>query len=153
MKWLHLLFANRLLTDGFAISFVFAGKKKSAEDIGDIQLSFEDFTDQEIHNNFQLVGVDPGRLQVFTGAYGTGEEEHEIRRVSSREYYAMTGSKRRNQLLQKENIDRGIGRIEQNYPNSKNRQLSVVYGLHFVLDATSSYSSFILWFQSRRNEV
>jgi hypothetical protein len=106
-----------------AVNFRFARRKAPSENIRDIQLCFEDFTDTEIKNHFQLVAVDPGRTQAFTAAYGAGNKEHEIRRMSTKEYYANTGSKRRNQALQQEKRQKGITEIEQNIPIPKPAKL------------------------------
>ena len=55
----------------------------------------------------------------FTAAYGAGPAPHEIRRVSSKEYYSMTGSGRRNFLLQQQKHQMGIDQIECQIPTPK----------------------------------
>jgi hypothetical protein len=112
-------FANRVLTDGVAVNFAFGRKAASEDSLSSVQLSFEDFTDREVNTYFQLVAVDPGRTQVFTAAYGAGPAPHEIRRVSSKEYYSMTGSGRRNFLLQQQKHQMGIDQIECQIPTPK----------------------------------
>ncbi|KAH8548159.1 hypothetical protein BGW37DRAFT_507656 [Umbelopsis sp. PMI_123] len=95
-------FANRILTDGYAVNFLFARKR-----------------DAEIATYFEVAAIDPGRTQVFTDAYGSGQERHQIRRCSTSEYYSMTGSKRRNQKLQQEKKEAVIARIEESWPTGK----------------------------------
>ncbi|KAH8557080.1 hypothetical protein BGW37DRAFT_475461 [Umbelopsis sp. PMI_123] len=95
-------FARRILTDGHAVNFLFARKR-----------------DAEIATYFEVAAIDPGRTQVFTAAYGSGQERHQIRRCSTSEYYSMTGSKRRNQKLQQEKKEAGILRIEESWPTGK----------------------------------
>ncbi|KAH8552389.1 hypothetical protein BGW37DRAFT_466275 [Umbelopsis sp. PMI_123] len=112
-------FARRILTDGHAVNFLFARKSGGKDSIDHVQLGFEDFTDAEIATHFEVAAIDPGRTQVFTAAYGSGQERHQIRRCSTSEYYSMTGSKRRNQKLQQENKEAGILRIEESWPQAK----------------------------------
>lgn len=112
-------FASRILTDGVAVNFVFARKSPSKDNISGVQLSFDDFTDREVETYFQPVAVDPGRTQVFTAAYGSGYNPHEIRRCSSKEYYSMTGSGRRNASLQRQKHELGIDMIEAQLPTPK----------------------------------
>ena len=113
-------FANKFQTDGVGTSFLFARKTDEDEDaIRETQLGFSDFTVQEVENSFEVVGVDPGRSQVFTASYGCGNDSHQVRRCSSKEYYAMTGSPRRNAKLQKEKVRNGISEIESECPTCK----------------------------------
>ncbi|KAH8554188.1 hypothetical protein BGW37DRAFT_421947, partial [Umbelopsis sp. PMI_123] len=112
-------FNNHIMTDGYAINFLFARKKPAAENIRNVELSLEDFNSTEIEQSFQPVLVDPGRNQVVTAAYGTGNVRHEMRRVSTKEYYTMVGPTRRNSVLQKEKRETGLERIETNIPTPK----------------------------------
>src|ERR1700730_7310480 len=91
----------------------------SEDSLSSVQLSFDDFTDREVDKYFQLVAVDPGRTQVFTAAYGAGPTPHEIRRISSKECYSMTGSERRNILLQRQKHEMGIDHVEDQLPTRK----------------------------------
>jgi hypothetical protein len=94
--------------------------KRGGKDSTDhVQLGFEDFTDAEIATYFEVAAIDPGRTQVFTAAYNSGQERHQIRRCSKSEYYSMTGSQRRNQKLQQEKKEAGIARIEKSWPTGK----------------------------------
>ena len=106
------------MTDGFSVN-LFARKRRSEESVHNVQLSFEDFTDTEVQNHFELVAVDPGRNHVFTAAYGSSNEPHQIRRISTTEYYSLTGSKKRNQSLQIEKNQQGIATVEAQIPTPK----------------------------------
>ena len=101
------------MTDGYAINFLFARKKASDEKVQNIQLDLEDFTASEIHEHFQPVAVDPGRNQIFTACYGSGQTEHQVRRMLTTEYYTMTGSSQRNKTLQKEKRETGFAEIDR----------------------------------------
>lgn len=46
-------------------------------------------------SQLSVCGVDPGRTHVFTAAYGSRDQPHQVRRCSTKEYYHMTGSNRR----------------------------------------------------------
>ena len=101
------------------MNFLFARKRGGKDSTDNVQLGFEDFTDAEIATYFEVAAIDPGRTQIFTAAYGSGQERHQIRRCSTSEYYSMTGSKRRNQKLQQEKKEAGILRIEESWPTGK----------------------------------
>ena len=68
---------------------------------------------------FRPCAVDPGAATLMTAAYGTGYANHEVRSVSNREYYAVTGSKRRNHDMNKEKAEKGISTIESQFPTSR----------------------------------
>jgi hypothetical protein len=126
-------FANKFQTDGVGTSFLFARKTDEDEDaIRETQLGFSDFTVQEVENSFEVVGVDPGRSQVFTASYGCGNDSHQVRRCSSKEYYAMTGSPRRNAKLQKVKSAKRHFRNRKpmsNVQNGKRGSISLISGL------------------------
>jgi hypothetical protein len=102
---------------------VFARQRGGTDSINHVQLGFEDFTDTEIETYFEVAAIDPGRTQAFTAAYGCGQESHQIRRCSTSEYYAMTGSQRRNQKLQSEKRATDIATIENQWPTGKTSNL------------------------------
>ncbi|KAM3581030.1 hypothetical protein VKS41_006476 [Umbelopsis sp. WA50703] len=116
-------FANRVLTDDHAVNFVLARQRGGTDSITHVQLGFEDFTDTEIETYFEVAAIDPGRTQAFTAAYGCGQESHQIRRCSTSEYYAMTGSQRRNQKVQSEKRATDIASIENQWPTGKTSNL------------------------------
>ena len=136
-------FANKITTDGYAINFLFARKKATDKEVQSIQLELQDFTASEIHEHFQPVAVDPGRNQIFTACYGSGQTEHQIRRMSTTEYYSMTGSNQRNKALQKEKKDSGLATIEESRPSPKTASL-VQYGkyVQHILEQMETVFSF-----------
>ncbi|KAG0167336.1 hypothetical protein DFQ28_006292 [Apophysomyces sp. BC1034] len=99
-------FAYKILADGFTINLLFARKAK------DKLLSTELGLDV-----FNL--NDPGLSQVFTGINESGQTPHQVQRISSKEYYTMTGSTRRAKELQKEKDRSGIIPIETDMETCK----------------------------------
>jgi hypothetical protein len=103
---------------------VLARQRGGTDSINHVQLGFEDFTDTEIETYFEVAAIDPGRTQAFTAAYCCGQESHQIRRCSTSEYYAMTGSQRRNQKVQSEKRATDIASIENQWPTGKTSNLN-----------------------------
>ncbi|KAH8552432.1 hypothetical protein BGW37DRAFT_424235 [Umbelopsis sp. PMI_123] len=137
-----LSFTNRVLTDGFAMNFIFA-RRKSMDKVQNIQFDFNDFTLAEINERFQPVAADPGRNQVFTSCYGSGQEPHKIRRISSKEYYAMTGSSERNEKLKKEKREAGLIEIEIKIPTAKIANIhQYLQYIEYVLEHMTELLSF-----------
>ncbi|KAG0177594.1 hypothetical protein DFQ28_004191, partial [Apophysomyces sp. BC1034] len=112
------VFRNQLMTDGFSIHLQFS-RAKRPKDITDEELRLEDLNIQEVEEYLRPAAVDPGVSHVFTASYGCGNYEHEIRRCSTAEYYALMGSKRRNKQLDKEKQDASIKEIESHFPTAK----------------------------------
>jgi hypothetical protein len=112
-------FASRVVTDGVSVNFIFARRMSSGDSISGVELLFEDFTDREVETHFQPIAVDPGRTQVFTASYGSGPTPHEVRRCSSKEYYSMAGSTRRNAELQRQKHQIGLDTVETLFPTAK----------------------------------
>jgi hypothetical protein len=136
-------FANKIVTDGYAINFLFARKKASDEKVQNTQLDLEDFTASEIHEHFQPVAVDPGRNQIFTACYGSGQTEHQVRRMSTTEYYTTTGSSQRNKTLQKEKRETGFAEIEANLPTAKTAGIRQYHKyIEYVLEHMETIFSF-----------
>jgi hypothetical protein len=82
-------------------------------------LQLDDFTMQEVDEYFRSCAVDPGVNTLVTAAYGHGNERHQLRRFSNSEYYAVTGSSRRNDQLNKKKESHGIKAIEDKFPTAK----------------------------------
>lgn len=94
-----LAFSNLIKTDGFSADVVLlkslAKNKDDYERISDQDVDISLFGDAMRNENLDdvsLCGLDPNRNQVFAAAYGHGEEPHQIRRFSTKEYYTHTGS-------------------------------------------------------------
>lgn len=91
-----------------------AGSKSASVD-----LELEDFTIEKTQQYFEAWGLDPGRNYVYVAVDGTGPASHQVRRVSTKEYHAMTGSTRRARRMQKQKDAYGISRIETQMNNAK----------------------------------
>lgn len=92
-----------------------------------------------------------GRNHAFTAAYGAGNEEHEIRRMSTKEYYANTGSKRRNQTLQQEKREKGFTETEQNIPTPKTAKLDQFE--HYIAYILQHWDALTDFYDSSRGEM
>jgi hypothetical protein len=112
-------------TDGYSCSFHFARKKLARNDITcEKTLQVEDFSIAEVEEFFRPCAIDPGVTTLITAAYGTGSDSHEVRSFSNKEYYALTGSKRRNADMNKKKTSCGIATIESKMPSPKTVNLS-----------------------------
>lgn len=130
----EVFFRNTVLTDGFSVCFLFSRKKRT-DDILDQRLELDDFVSEEVDGFFRPCAVDPGITNVLTASFGHGGTEHEIRKFSGAEYYATTGSPRRNKELDKEKHEAGIKDIESRFPTCKtaNRNQYSEYVQYFFL--------------------
>ena len=109
------MFTNRFTTNGYQASFHFARASKNAS----VDLELDDFCADEIESYFRPCAIDPGRQHIFQAAYGTGSDQHELRRCSTKEYYQLTGSLQRKKKLQAAKKRNGIEYIESNFPTAK----------------------------------
>lgn len=91
------LFTNCIRTDGYAVDFIFA--KRTNMDVLP-NLEFEDFTPCELENTFRLWGLDPGQKSVFTAVDGHTNDQHEIRKFSTAEFYTFAGYKRTSRRIE-----------------------------------------------------
>lgn len=72
----------------------------------------------------KICSIDPNRGQVFAASYGEGENQHQIRRFSTKEYYTLTGSKRHVKQETKRMCEEGIQDILLGIPTAKTASLS-----------------------------
>ncbi|CEG80148.1 hypothetical protein RMATCC62417_14522 [Rhizopus microsporus] len=90
------LFGNIVRSDGFCIDFIFY--RRAFDENGDdtlIQnhdLGVDDFSIEEVTQLYRTSFLDPGRKTVYTAAMGLDENQREIRRCTTKEYYHLTGS-------------------------------------------------------------
>ena len=63
-------------------------------------LELEDFTPDELGNTFRLWGLGPGQKSVFTAVDGHTNDQHEIRKFSTAEFYTFAGYKRTSRRIQ-----------------------------------------------------
>ena len=89
-------FWNTIRSDGTVIDFLFGRPKRSTTTIekspADIRL---DLTKD------RLWGVDPGITDVFVAADGNGDESHEVRKTSTKEFYHISGWNKARELEEK----------------------------------------------------
>jgi hypothetical protein len=138
------------MTDGYAINFLFARRKASDNEVQKMQLELQDFTASEIHEYFQPVAVDPGRNQIFTACYGSGQNNHQVRRMSSLEYYSMIGSSQRNKILQREKTQSGFAKVETDRPTPKTAS-EERYSL-YIRDILNNLQTILAFYDHRRGK-
>ncbi|KAL1936564.1 hypothetical protein VTP01DRAFT_698 [Rhizomucor pusillus] len=134
------MFTNQISTDGYAVHFqlVRASKKES------IDLKLEAFSMSEMEEYFSVCSIDPGRKHVFTASYGYGEDEHETRRVSRKEYSAFIGSKNRTRALQKIKKANGIEKLNQDFRLARlPPSIFIMNMLHILFSTWIYYLQFI----------
>ncbi|GAA5808661.1 hypothetical protein MFLAVUS_002054 [Mucor flavus] len=91
------MFTNTVRTDGYVIDFMLAGPKRQLDKLPDLDLN--DFTTEEINENFHLWSVDPGQVNIYTASDGHGTNPHQVRKYSTAEYYTRAGLKITNQHI------------------------------------------------------
>ena len=109
-----MFFRNICGTDGFNVDFHFSRSAKSK--LADQNLEAQDFDLEEVEEFFRPCAVDPGVATLVTASYGTNGER---RRFTNSEYYAVTGSLRRNNEINKLKQRSGIQTIESQFPTAK----------------------------------
>ncbi|KAG0163019.1 hypothetical protein DFQ29_003491, partial [Apophysomyces sp. BC1021] len=112
------LFRNQILSDGFSVHLQFS-RTKRPKSVVDEEIKVGDLRTDAINEFFRPVAIDPGVRHLFTASYDYGSGEHEIRRCSTPEYYALTGSARRNHDLDKKKQASGVKLIESEFPTAK----------------------------------
>ncbi|CEI87983.1 hypothetical protein RMCBS344292_02388 [Rhizopus microsporus] len=124
-------FANLIRSDGFAADVVLYKSISNNEDITeqssdstfDIQLLSDVLRPGDV-DNFSLCGLDPGRQHAFTTSYNEGENSHQIKRVSTAEYYNYTGSIRHQRKEQIRMEKEGMKNVLLNIPSTKATSLT-----------------------------
>lgn len=117
------LFGNIVRSDGFCIDFIFYrrtfGENRDDTLIQNHDLGVDDFSIEEVTQLYRTSFLDPGRKTVYTAAMGLDENQHEIRRCTTKEYYHLTGSTVYAKKLQQEKDTAGITAIEAATPTAK----------------------------------
>lgn len=137
-------FSNFIRTDGFTADVVLI--KSSGNKINDdyyeqdydVTLLGEVTTKEEV-DEMTLCGIDPNRGQVFAASYGYGEESHQVRSCSTREYYTYTGSIRHQRKEQQRMEDSGMDDILLNIPTAKTAFISryLQFVVYILLNITA----------------
>ncbi|KAL0582109.1 hypothetical protein ABG067_008204, partial [Albugo candida] len=126
------LFTCFIQTDGYGCSVQFARRKREEHELSAAPtLILEDFNRAEGEENFIPTTIDPGRKQIFTAAIGHNSNTHQTRRVSDVERRTYTGSRRRQNYVDKLKIQKGIKDIETNIPTAKKTNLET-YEAHIT---------------------
>lgn len=86
-----ILFNNYIRSDGFAVDFVFNKRSQQSHSIENHDLTVKDFEYEEVITSYRPMFIDPGRKSVFTAVVGL-EDNHQVRKCSTSEYYHLTGS-------------------------------------------------------------
>lgn len=133
------IFRNQILTDGFSVHLQFSRAKRESTSLEE-DVRLEDLTVDEVDDFFRPAAVDPGICHLFTASYGYGNDEHELRRCSTSEYYAYIGSGRRNHDLNKEKQATGIKLIESEFPTAKTADIR-------------QYAQYLRYFFTHRREI
>ncbi|ORE10911.1 hypothetical protein BCV72DRAFT_330657, partial [Rhizopus microsporus var. microsporus] len=90
-------------------------------------LKLHDFTSEEVDRYFRPCTVDPNRKDVFVSHHGnTG-----IRRLSSTEYYNMSGNVNRQKMEQERKKRSSVKQIETQVPSSKTACID-----HYIMHIT-----------------
>lgn len=121
-------FSNLIRSDGFTADVVLMKSNEvekttyyeqdvNVSDLAKV-LTTNDLSDATI------CSIDPNRGQVFAASYGEGENQHQIRRCSTKEYYTLTGSKRHVKQETKRMCEEDIKDILLGIPTAKTAGLS-----------------------------
>ncbi|ORE12603.1 hypothetical protein BCV71DRAFT_280620 [Rhizopus microsporus] len=102
------LFGNIVRSDGFCVDFIFYRRTFDANGddtlIQNHNLGVDDFSIDEITQLYRTSFLYPGRKTVYTTAMGLDEDQHEIRRCTSKENYHLAGSMVYTKKLQQRRI-------------------------------------------------
>ncbi|KAI8076176.1 hypothetical protein BDF21DRAFT_464569 [Thamnidium elegans] len=105
-KYLLACFAH---TDGHNISLQFSRTRQDKYSKASI-LALKDFDRTDIEENFLPCTIDPGRKYIFTASIGHSSNEHQVRRCSDLERRCYTGSRQRQNYVDKLKITKNIKR-------------------------------------------
>ncbi|KAI9010889.1 hypothetical protein CLU79DRAFT_710139, partial [Phycomyces nitens] len=79
-----------------------------------VELTANDFSIQEITENFRVCTVDPGRRDAFNSCHGD-----DIRRLTTKEYYNASGSVKRMRNEDVRKVVQGLKKVETHIPSVK----------------------------------
>ncbi|ORE07898.1 hypothetical protein BCV72DRAFT_204608 [Rhizopus microsporus var. microsporus] len=109
------MFLNGMYTDDYTCSVLFCRKVLLSSVADGVSLELSDFTTDEVDKYFRPCTVDPGRKDTFVSYHGGTD----IRRLSSAEYYSMSGTVNRQKAQQGRKQNLGIESIKTNIPSPK----------------------------------
>ncbi|KAI8054877.1 hypothetical protein BDF21DRAFT_349820, partial [Thamnidium elegans] len=94
-------------------------------------LTLKTFDWTEVEENFLPCTIDPDRKHIFTASIGHDSNEHQVRRCSDLERRCYTGSRRRENYVDKLKITKNIKDIESNIPTAKTANHEI-YKVHLT---------------------
>jgi hypothetical protein len=112
------MFGNMVVTDEFSASFVCCQSKRPPPS-NNPRVPLEDFTLDEVKQDYKPFFVDPGRTHAFTAVSGFESSNVEVRRCSTTEYYTMMGSIAYLKKLNQKKSEEGITAIESRISTAK----------------------------------
>lgn len=141
------MFLNGFYTDGYTCRVLFCKKVSPFSNEQKVTIELSDLKAEEVNRHFRPCTVDPGRRDPFVSFHGGND----IRRLSSREYYSMYGTVRRQRQQQRLKDQLGIATIEANIPSPKTTsgELYVSYAQYLMENLHQLFSFYN--FESLRN--
>lgn len=109
------MFLNSMYTDGYTCRVSFCRKTIPTSPVSQTSLELEDFNNEEIKRYFRPCTVDPNRTDVFVSYHG----DTDIRRLSTKEYYNMSGNVNRQKKEQDRKKRTGVDVVETQIPSPK----------------------------------
>ncbi|KAI8085967.1 uncharacterized protein B0P05DRAFT_570147 [Gilbertella persicaria] len=109
------MFLNSLYTDGYNCRVNFARNIPQVPNEDKIVLELSDFNQGEIDEHFNPCFLDPNRNSPYVAYYG----ENQVRKLSSKEYYSMSGSPNRSEKKDQLKTIQGLKKLETRIPIPK----------------------------------
>lgn len=109
------MFINTLYTDGYTCRVSFARNVPEAIEEEKMKLGITDFSQSDIDEHFHPCFLDPGRNSAYVAYYG----KNQIRKLSTTEYYSMSGSPNRTKKEDDLKITQGLKELETSIPTPK----------------------------------
>lgn len=131
-KRIKSIFKNDIATDGNGVDIFFARAAPSETSLP--SLDIKDFSTEDLQNKFHLSAADPGVTEVFATVDGHQDDSHEIRKMSTREYYHSAGYDRTNHKILSARREKGIEQIESRCPTKATSSSTACEHYIFYLD-------------------
>ncbi|KAL0077735.1 hypothetical protein J3Q64DRAFT_1862305 [Phycomyces blakesleeanus] len=109
------MFLNGLYLDGYTCLVLFCRKFQPALPVEKVSLELKDFSDEEVNEHFRPCAGYIGRKYAFVSYHGSND----LRSLSSKEYYIMGSTIRRQGKEQEHKKKLGVEKIETNTPTPK----------------------------------
>lgn len=106
---------NSMYTDGFTCRVMFSRRRVPENALNNVKLEITDFNTKEIEEYFRPITVDPGRRDAFNSYHG----DNDLRRLTTKEYYAASGAPGRLKQQDKQKQQNGLKSLETSIPTWK----------------------------------